>query len=512
VNGNSVVYYDNSKQVGINPTDHDLYLNINGTNEYSQPRTETGAVVSIAAQQNIHNNISLADMSSLSADLAFQITENNNLMTGTQYNKAIHTAQFQMRLRIQNLNKNSAGYGDYYYFILPIYDARYDYAPKYDNGYNNGDVSKKYICNIGAASFLSEVIAANQSYQINVGLLNKINNIFNEAQDKGYLTNCTWEDMFLSSYDLTLAIPGTFNLGVFIDNLDLNYTVNTSNGYADENYDEGFAVYTTEEGNGAIVGTLKYDDNSSYHPVWTIAQWNSVNNLAEGYKIIQDNLCIWGDMSKQVFVNKADNSLGLLMNASSEYTSNRTTGQPWPCLLLNQEFSFDNDIKVSNIGALFLNVDFVITKMENHMVGTPDDNLHAAQLLWYITVQNRNVASEDFGKYIWFGLQLYDTRYDFPPLYAQEDAGKEQNTGMFIYNPSSMDYLTKPVDVNVNQSINYNAYQKILEAFELAQSRGYLSDTTIDDLYIGGMNIGWELPGTYDVTAIINDLNIYPVY
>ncbi|MDF2873240.1 MAG: hypothetical protein K0R05_4815, partial [Anaerocolumna sp.] len=34
VNGNSVVYYDNSKQVGINPTDHDLYLNINGTNEY----------------------------------------------------------------------------------------------------------------------------------------------------------------------------------------------------------------------------------------------------------------------------------------------------------------------------------------------------------------------------------------------------------------------------------------------------------------------------------------------
>jgi len=37
-------------------------------------------------------------------------------------------------------------------------------------------------------------------------------------------------------------------------------------------------------------------------------------------------------------------------------------------------------------------------------------------------------------------------------------------------------------------------------------------NTTIDDLYIGGMNIGWELPGTYDVTAIIKDLNIFPVY
>ena len=146
------------------------------------------------------------------------------------------------------------------------------------------------------------------------------------------------------------------------------------------------------------------------------------------------------------------------------------------------------------------------------MHGAVNPHLHAPQLLYYITVENRNPHSADFGKYVWLGLQLYDSRYGIPPFYADEDGGKDVNTGMFIYLPSADKYVASPVSVNNLTKVNYNVLPEISVAFALAQSRGYLTNTTFNDLYIGGMNIGWELPGTFDVCVEIADLNLYPIY
>lgn len=84
--------------------------------------------------------------------------------------------------------------------------------------------------------------------------------------------------------------------------------------------------------------------------------------------------------------------------------------------------------------------------------------------------------------------------------------------GMFIYLSSADKYVTAPVSVNNSTKTNYNALPEISVVFAFAQSGGYLTNTSFNDSYIGGMNIGWELPGTYDVCVEIADLNLYPIY
>ena len=38
----------------------------------------------------------------------------------------------------------------------------------------------------------------------------------------------------------------------------------------------------------------------------------------------------------------------------------------------------------------------------------------------------------------------------------------------------------------------------IAYAYKLARKNGYLATTDFQDLYVSGLNIGWEMPGTYD--------------
>lgn len=511
IDGTTKVYYaSEEKKLFIDSAGESVYLYADSSYDYTPARTERQPIAANVLRQSIKNHIPLEKVSDLTLTTDFFIAEYVDL-NGTAYDADIHTAQLQISLMVQNLNPDSLGYGDYYLFVLPLYDARYTQSPSYDNGSNDGS-GKKYVRNLSSRDFLTDsVVVPFTAYSVNLNITEWIYDIFLEAKTKNYLSKCNWSDMYISTFSIIQSLPGSYKIGCYFSNVGLKYNISLQNAYLDEDYQSGFDVYTTEEGNGTVCGALKKDEGGTA-PVWTIAQWNSVNNIVNGYRIIRDDLYLWGDNSKQVFIRPESNTLGLLLNASAEYSADRTANQPWPCLLLNQEFDFEHHIKVNELASLFMNINFRITKMENHMNGSVNPSLHAAQLLWYITVQNRNVNSPDFGKYVWFGLQLYDSRYTFSPFYANEDGGKDVNTGMFIYLPEATDFLEKEAVVGSSVSVEYNALSRIKQAFSLAQSRGYLTNTVFEDLYIGGMNVGWELPGTYDVCVEIDDINLYPVY
>ena len=496
------------KKLHIDPAGESVYMYADTTYDYSSVRQNGQAIVSNAIRQPVKNIIPVCKTNNLTFTLCFYISQSENL-NGNAFNESLHTVQYQVVFKVENTNRNSKGKGDYFIFVLPLYDARYNQAPAYDNGLRD-TAGKKYIKNISTGEFLSASVTAGNLYTVNYAVAQKIQSVFNEAKGKNYLSDSNWSDMSISDFSIEQSVPGTYRTGCYFSNISLRYDSDVENAYLDDVYNCGFNVYSTTEGDGTIAGRLSNTDDSA--PSWTIAQWNSKYNILDGYKIDNSDLTLWGDASKQVFIRKSSNVLGLLLNASAEYSSDRVSNQPWPCLLLNQEFDFDNHIKVDALDALYMNVTFDITKMENKMHGAVNPALHAAQLLWYITVQNRNPQSADFGKYVWFGLQLYDSRYGIPPFYADEDGGKDVNTGMFIYLPSADKYVASPVSVNNLTKVNYNVLPEISVAFALAQSRGYLTNTTFNDLYIGGMNIGWELPGTFDVCVEIADLNLYPIY
>jgi hypothetical protein len=60
--------------------------------------------------------------------------------------------------------------------------------------------------------------------------------------------------------------------------------------------------------------------------------------------------------------------------------------------------------------------------------------------------------------------------------------------------------------------VDFHVLEAAMEAFKTAKERGYLGDTEWEDLYIGGMNFGFEVTGTYNVAAMIDSVGVYYKY
>ena len=158
-------------------------------------------------------------------------------------------------------------------------------------------------------------------------------------------------------------------------------------------------------------------------------------------------------------------------------------------------------------------MDYTVTKFEDKMGSAADPSMHCAQLVWYITLQNRTPSHKDFGSYVWFGVVLWDNRMGGQTHggYAAQDGGKEDATNAFIYQPDSnvaFDGQKIPV-VGENRKMNFHLLDSAKAAFNLAKQRGYLGDTTWEDLYIGSMNFGFENTGTYNTAAEITSVGVY---
>ena len=205
-------------------------------------------------------------------------------------------------------------------------------------------------------------------------------------------------------------------------------------------------------------------------------------------------------------------SIYMELNAETEYDRPRQDGESWPHTLLSQEFGPDL-VHVSELEDLVMNMSYEITKFEDCMGATANSNKHCAQLVWYITLQNRVQGHKDYGKYVWFGITLWDNRISGAAFggYAAEDAGKEDATHAFIYQPASS--LVHPNGkcpvVGQYRTVDFHLMDAAKAAFNTAKERGYLGDTAWEDLYIGGMNFGFEVTGTYNVAVQIDSVGVY---
>ena len=300
----------------------------------------------------------------------------------------------------------------------------------------------------------------------------------------------------------------------------LNPEPEYSSLFTDTMFENGFSVSSTDEGNGNAVGTLNYDGKATDTPVWKIGQWNCINNdLMNATYSFVDNKHEYhvGTEGNRIAVDTKTGTLTLELNSSTEYGKNgiasnpRRQNEPWPALLCEYSLSESQILKVADKEEIHMVVDYKVTKIEDKIpMGRINPNLHAAQFQWFITIQNRNKLSEDFGHYIWFGFDFHDTRYDYTPAYFAQDGGKENNTGSFIY-MSEMEPLMSDLgkaEVNKKFEVDIDVLPIMHDAFALAQERNYLTKTNWEDLYIGASNIGWETPGTYDVVVDIYQFDI----
>ncbi len=265
---------------------------------------------------------------------------------------------------------------------------------------------------------------------------------------------------------------------------------------------------------------------SAGNPSWTFAQWHSRYDLRNYESLKYTNkgaaftLSSYGANgsdgnyipAKILKVDTANPSIYMELNAELEFDKPKEDGEGWPHTLLSQDFSGDL-VHVSEQKELKAHMEYQVTKFVDRMNGQADEAKHCAQLVWYVTLQNRNPDSAGFGQYIWFGFNLWDNRHSggVCPEYAAQDLGKEDATKAFIYQPASTVFFEEERMPTVGEQtkIEFDFLPTAKQAFELAKSRGYLPQTNWEDIYIGSMNFGWEVTGIYNVGVQIDTVGIY---
>ena len=146
--------------------------------------------------------------------------------------------------------------------------------------------------------------------------------------------------------------------------------------------------------------------------------------------------------------------------------------------------------------------------------------LHSAMMMIYLYVANYDEQHKCFTDMLWFGVMIFDNRYEFiPQMDFGDENSKDSATGKYIYNLPSDAFLTKNNNywkdgqiVQGKDSPWVKTEIDVLPYVDLALKRaklnGYMPTAKYENLYINGMYIGYELPGTYDIDMSFRNLDI----
>ncbi len=257
-------------------------------------------------------------------------------------------------------------------------------------------------------------------------------------------------------------------------------------------------------------------------PIWNIAQWDSLGDLSQSQRqTLPSGSVRWSNDYGRVTVGllqSADADLALGVWAYQEYGGQYHTPTPdrvWVHLLAEQRISPPGTTRpgcppISSLESLDFNLVARLLQDIPHYQQGYDPDRHAAQFLIYFTVQNLNQLSPGFGDYLWLGITPYDDRYDIVGTFIQGDLGGDMGTGKLIYNLGAQPFISEGLtpsgpEETFSKDILPDVRQALLEAW----NRGYLPDShVLSDYRIGGMNIGWEVPGLNDVEMQVRDLSL----
>ena len=271
----------------------------------------------------------------------------------------------------------------------------------------------------------------------------------------------------------------------------------------DNHFHRGFILYEPKPGKHVRYGELKRPEAASA-PVWSMLQWSSKFPLVVSNEVISNGSLVWSNAAKGIQLGGGFD-LSMAANSAIEYGARaRVVSDPWVHLLVEQEFS--QPAKLSELSSAQFHIEARLVRSRNLHRGDYSPDVHAAQFQIFFTVQNRNRHSNGFGDLLWFGIPIYDNRNRFAPEFKAQDFG---GTAKFIFTPSGKTFATNSAHDGNWVVIDKDLRPLMHEALKTAWARGFLkASKSIGDYYIGGMNMGWELPGTFDVEMQVRNLSL----
>lgn len=284
--------------------------------------------------------------------------------------------------------------------------------------------------------------------------------------------------------------------------------------------DMGCASYQVEK---FYRGNIYFNGNIGATPWWTGAQnFSRFEIIGTQPSDLGDGLFGFKNEGKLLATYRdEDGSTALRMEVygDAEFVEGEERGN-WPHLLIGADSLATNPRCIANFSELTYSMDVKINYCENTMTEEEyDPSRHCAQTTAYFIIQNLERGSKGYGEFIWFGIPIYDNRSDFPGsmLIIDGDPSEDSDrgaTGAVIYVIGGDDMLEEIYDgVNPKDGewahAEVNILPYIKAALMLAQNKGLMTNTTFEQLSVGGFNLGWEVTGEFRASMDVKNISLY---
>ena len=197
---NGFAFKDAYQTLVIHPTDlaADFTCGVNGDSEYGGVLRAPGDPwPHLYLEQRIsdpHGHLgpkspTLAEIDKLNFSVRVKLLYDRK-KTGPTYNRHVHAAHDLFMLTVQNLNRKSKGFGDYYWFGIALYDDRVPVTALYaaqDKGSPKKKGTDKFIYDIGVKPFTDKVVGTGDWVTVEGDLLPHIRAGLQQCWQRGYL-------------------------------------------------------------------------------------------------------------------------------------------------------------------------------------------------------------------------------------------------------------------------------------------------------------------------------------
>ena len=285
--------------------------------------------------------------------------------------------------------------------------------------------------------------------------------------------------------------------------------------FRDMQFQRGFLLSYPSSTRGRSVEAVLDLGQSDAKPLWRLCQWGTRHSLgtAQCVRVAQGDAW-YENEGKKVLVgapNSANRDLVLEVRAAAEYGARaRRPGESWPHLLVEQDAA--SVYRLDELREIAFEISLRLLYCKNHMTEADHDpGLHAAQFQMFFIVKNVNPDAADHGDFFWFGVPFHDNRDDVPPAFMAKDVGKSDATGKFICTIAGQAAGVTSLADGQWLTVRTDLLGHIKAGLREAVKRGYLQSADARDYAVVNMNLGWEMPGTFDAAMQIRDLRIRAV-
>ncbi|MCF3111303.1 hypothetical protein LL912_21125 [Niabella sp. CC-SYL272] len=199
-----------------------ITMEVAASEEYNAPRREGVEWPHLLLGQTFSGKPFLKDLEGLVLKFSGRLTKAVLRMPQNEFDRGLHTAQFQLFITVENLNPASPGHGDFFWFGIPFYDYRYKTIQRFAaQDLGKSDASGKFIYSMGSMDFMNGSFHSGQWITVEKDILPMMKNAVELAKQRGYLNGSAFEDLGLSSMNLGWEVPGTLDVGFEFKGFDV---------------------------------------------------------------------------------------------------------------------------------------------------------------------------------------------------------------------------------------------------------------------------------------------------